>query len=371
MEELDYDFLSVAISAGRKENYSHWRNYLNESKTYKVQAEIENNPDILYDLIQSLSDDEVVGIIRSFIVAEKFSSKWPQKEKNPAFILYKQLIRRSPGLRNELDAWVKVHTNSKCYLHYKLNKMKSQHLKGNRLSNVQFIVLSLVLIVVAAILALPAFSQKISLAGNMSLVLIYTVYALIAVVLFMLIHGFFIGFAESRPKKSQADDIFEMIEARKDRARSLGIPDLFGELFHKHLKFYPKWLAQGNKDKICPLISEITKTSDNDLNFMLNGHKYRINFIEKQMFSVMEETAMLRADFELDTEDEKVLSLKMVKEGRGYDSEWQVVDITAFKEADWLQDFVDLRERIFSASDKNTQRSYEEKVNKMKDDFGL
>lgn len=371
MEELDIDFISVAISAGRKENYSHWRNYLNESRTYKAQAAIENNPDVLYDLMQSLSDDEVVGIIRSFIVAEKFSSKWAQKEKNPAFVLYRQLIRRSPQLRNDLDGWIKLHTNSRCYLHYKLNKKKSEHVSRRKLSNVQLIIISTILIVVACILVMPLLSQKVSLTGNLSLFLIYTVYGLVAVVLFMLIHSFFAGFSIAKAKKSQAEDIFEMIEARKDRARNLGLPDLFGELFHKHLKFYPKWLAQGHKDKICPLISEITKTSDNDLNFILNGHKYKIDFIERQMFSAMEETAMLRADFELNFDEDKVLGLKMVKEGRGYDSEWQVVDITAFKEADWLQDFLDLRERIFSTNDENSQKSHEEKVNKMKTDFGL
>lgn len=368
---IDFDYIAVCISAGRKENYSFLRNYLSESKALKMQVYLENKPEALYDVMQSLSNDEVIGVIRSFIVAEKFVATWPAKDKNPAFVLYKQLLRRAPELRNDLDSWIKMHTNSRCYLHYKLANKKSIHLSKDRPSTWKIVCLLLAFLGILSVLAMPLLGKQLDFVNGLSMVIIFSVYSLIAIILFVILYGIFNGLSSAKLKNTQADDILEMIESRKDKARALGIPDLFGVLFHKHLKFYPKWLAAGQKDKICPLVSEITKESDNDLCFVLNGHAYKICFLEHQMFSSVDDVSTLRADFELYTQNEKILCLKMTKEGYGYDSEWQVVDITAFKENDWLQDFLDLKERIDSTNDKDSQKTQEEKVNKLKTDFGL
>lgn len=370
---LDEDFIMTCIDAGRKENYAVLRTYLSGPKMQKNKNILCSKPEVVNELASSFSNDELIGLIRSFVIAEKFNAEWPSNSSNPAVLLYKRLIARSPETKFIIDQWVREHHSSSYILRSRgaaaAPIVSSDFLRFTKILFMAFLVFGSVYI---CFIPLMTGKGRLALLSKTPDSVVATIYTVVSSILFVVLYLFFTRRkVPSAILSDETADIYDQIEKKKDEARKNGIPDLFLFLYHSHIKFYPKWQKAAEMSKICSLVTDIEQESDECIGFMLNSHKYKMFFKESHLFNPGDVASRVRGDWQLFCDDTKVLGLRMLKEGYDYDAQWQCIDITAFRAGEWIEDFRQLKTNIDSDALSAEASIGVQKTSRLKDDFGL
>ncbi len=176
-------------------------------------------------------------------------------------------------------------------------------------------------------------------------------------------------------ENNDASRIHDEVEKRKNRAKELGIFELFDGLYYDKIRNYPKWIKrQSYREQVCSLISDAIQLDKETTQITLNGKVYLFNFHEKA-------GARSHGTMTLSINGKKALAITMSFEGKvhpqtlGFNGEWKSSGIEAFVEGDWISDFKRLKERIAfeDAERANIEKKEEEveKLKKLKNDFGI
>ncbi len=177
---------------------------------------------------------------------------------------------------------------------------------------------------------------------------------------------------ERQVNSSEASQIYQEVERRKQRAESLKIPQLFEELYFHGIKFYPSWI-QHNRAHVPGSVSSAMELDKERVALELNGRKYTFCFKEGR-FSTPDGEMHRHGLLELFYNDQRVLALNAAFEyEREYDPDWSIFDVEAFVEGNWLGDFTQLQQQIQAAKEERERREREnpDKLAKLKKDFGI
>ena len=171
--------------------------------------------------------------------------------------------------------------------------------------------------------------------------------------------------------QAKVDSIYQEVAKRRARAFELGIPKLIGGLYAT-LRFYPAWqrnVATG--DHVCTLVTDIVSHGERGVGFTLLGKMYKLEFRRKPNYLPDDDDGMEFADLDLFCNSKKVLSLRMVLDS--LHPEWSAVNVSAFIEGEWIDDFRTLRERMEKEKAEREQRDRcnPERLNALKKDFGI
>ncbi len=80
---------------------------------------------------------------------------------------------------------------------------------------------------------------------------------------------------------SESDEIYQQVERRKQRAKSLKIPKLFEELYFHGIKFYPSWI-QHSRAYVPGSISSAMELDKESMTLEMDGRKYTFRFKENR-----------------------------------------------------------------------------------------
>ena len=183
------------------------------------------------------------------------------------------------------------------------------------------------------------------------------------------------GFHSERGRQegsSESSQVYQEVERRKQRAKSLKIPELFEELYFHGIKFYPSWI-QHNRAYVPSSVSSAVEQDKERVVLELNGRKYTFLFKENR-FSTPDGEMHRHGLLGLFYNDQRVLALNAAFEyEREYDPDWSIFDVEAFVEGDWLGDFVQLQRQVQTAKEERVRREREnpDKLAKLKKDFGI
>lgn len=179
----------------------------------------------------------------------------------------------------------------------------------------------------------------------------------------------------------------EEVERLKRAAVQKGVLDI-GRLYLKKIRYYAIWY-QSSREYVCELVTQVRdlgQTSEESwrgtnttksMQITLRGKDYILKFTEKP-FETPDGESHVSGSVEVYVGEKKVAGIRVFRSyGRfsGGDHDWSVMDVEAFIDGDWLEDFRQLRDRIKEEDEErkkdNERRSDAEKTEKLKRDFGL
>ena len=77
---------------------------------------MQQNKESWFQVSDSLSDDEIIDLMRFFTVAESLPG-WEAGDKSPVIYLGKVLKKRGAGINKELLLWIKANSNNQFLPH--------------------------------------------------------------------------------------------------------------------------------------------------------------------------------------------------------------------------------------------------------------
>ncbi|OGX08178.1 MAG: hypothetical protein A2Z88_03285 [Omnitrophica WOR_2 bacterium GWA2_47_8] len=174
-------------------------------------------------------------------------------------------------------------------------------------------------------------------------------------------------------KENEVGRIEKEVQLRKQRAKDLGILEIFEKLYQK-VPHYPSWIKnEHNKEHVCSLITDAVKIGDDEVKIKLRDRDYIFRFL-KNNFSTPDGEFHMHGKWELYFDSKKILSLNMAYQDDEFSfGNWSVFGVSAFVEGDWIKDFQELLARIEFEDKEREKRKREnpERINKLKEDFGI
>jgi CheY-like chemotaxis protein len=183
---------------------------------------------------------------------------------------------------------------------------------------------------------------------------------------------------------TEAHRVEEEVLKRKQIAKDKGVPELIFQLYFKSLVYFPKWI-ESYREGVPTIVESAQSESLGEkevVTVAFSSKTYRFEFTTRS-FSTPDsdcESGLL----ELFADRNKLFGIKAIRTLRMWDvdpemaagladSEWSVVDISAFIDGDWIEDFRHLREAIQDAERLRQIRAAEDpkKVQQLKRDFGI
>lgn len=111
---IDKELIGKLIEIGRKEDFS-------ALNTLFLSGELERKGSIMrqsfqpwYDIADSLAEEEIVALMKTFTIAEKKLKGWECGSVNPAGWLGRKLVERNEVLADKVAKWVVSHTDNDC-----------------------------------------------------------------------------------------------------------------------------------------------------------------------------------------------------------------------------------------------------------------
>lgn len=112
----------------------------------------------------------------------------------------------------------------------------------------------------------------------------------------------------------EADKIYQEVEQKKQRAKELGIPKLFDELYLGKIKYYPNWMKNPNNRKhVCSLVSAAIQLDKETTQITSKDKDYVFAFKDSPSFG-----STLYGTMTLNANGKRILALKMAFEGKEY-----------------------------------------------------
>ncbi len=183
---------------------------------------------------------------------------------------------------------------------------------------------------------------------------------------------------EAKPTQEESS-VYKEVAKRRKRAEDLGLPELFGKMYHNTIKHYPSWIKGKNKlVSVCSLVTEAQEIGENKMKIKLNGREYIFEF-KKSDFSTPDDEFCSNGHLILYSDDKKVLDISM-HINHSYENEysvpeWGLFEAQTFIEGDWIKDFKELEKRIpldnAERERKQAEKENSEKVKKLKEDFDI
>ena len=168
--------------------------------------------------------------------------------------------------------------------------------------------------------------------------------------------------------------ILQEIAKKKERAYQLGLPEIVFDLYDNHIKFYPSWINNKGKSRVCTIITSAKRISDEE---QINDVSIQIEFEGKSfIFRLIEGSHSKRSLYyvlELYYFDKKVFILSIEDELHpGYDN-WQIKirDVLGFIEGEWIEDILKLKKQIENEKKKREEESKNKDLGNLKRDFGI
>lgn len=178
--------------------------------------------------------------------------------------------------------------------------------------------------------------------------------------------------------KNEADEVYKQIEKVKQKAKDMGIFELFEKLYFNNIRHYHSWISR-NRDYVPSLVTEaapLEKGKENQeryekVSIDLSGRNYLFTFKEKWIFAPDGDAK--HGLLQLFYNDQRVLALNVAYEDNEFFGEWKAFNLEAFIEGDWINDFKALERQIETNRKERERREREnpEKINKLKNDFGI
>jgi len=80
-------------------------------------------------------------------------------------------------------------------------------------------------------------------------------------------------------KENEVGRIEKEVQLRKQRAKDLGILEIFEKLYQK-VPHYPSWIKnEHNKEHVCSLITDAVKIGDDEVKIKLRDRDYIFRFL--------------------------------------------------------------------------------------------
>ncbi len=182
------------------------------------------------------------------------------------------------------------------------------------------------------------------------------------------------------PEASEAEKVYAQVEARKRRARELGLDKLLCELWHRHYLYC--WPDQIKRlgHQTCPWVADAIdldsgkavdeSKKETRIKIIVREREYIVGFSEKT-YTFPEYS--LYGLLEVFSGSGRVLAINLSGQVVEWGTEWSAFDVEAFIEGDWIQDFKHIEKAIVKYSDEQKRREREDptKVADLKKRFGL
>jgi len=163
-----------------------------------------------------------------------------------------------------------------------------------------------------------------------------------------------------KPREEDAASIYEKVAKRQERASDLGVPGMILDFYTKSLQYFPSWIknpdsSEGIKklvpEAIC--LSDENNFDDRKLQITLKGEKYKIHYKTKGSFG---EGADAYGDLKLYKNEKLVFATSFAEDFNEYGSETTPLEVNAFIEGSWINDFKELKEKYEKYSDENLKK---------------
>jgi hypothetical protein len=183
-----------------------------------------------------------------------------------------------------------------------------------------------------------------------------------------------------KPRKgTEAHRVELEVQRRRKLAESKGVPDLIKKVYFDSIYYYPSWISNGNRDSVPEMVTSALrqekkgKKGSKDITLItLNGNEYRFEY-EEESFSLPDGEWANHGTLELFFSNKKILALSVSREDDQYSTWYSVFRIDAFIDGNWIEDFEKLSKQIeIDRKVREIKRAEDpQKINKLKDDFGI
>ena len=110
---LEIDFLKRIINESTIDEPSHFKNLLTENEIKKHRDIMFLTKEVWFETLEHFTDDELIGLIRFFTLAEVHFSHWHAEDKSPVISIAKLLRKRKNSLSKDLLIWIKSNNKNK------------------------------------------------------------------------------------------------------------------------------------------------------------------------------------------------------------------------------------------------------------------
>ena len=114
--QLDNTLLARLISYSQQDQLNQLKELLSTSELQIYAQLMKTSKDQWLIATQTLSDDEIIHLMRFFTVSEKLPG-WEAGANSPVIWLGKILKQRGTGINRELVLWIKAHSDNQFLPH--------------------------------------------------------------------------------------------------------------------------------------------------------------------------------------------------------------------------------------------------------------
>lgn len=162
------------------------------------------------------------------------------------------------------------------------------------------------------------------------------------------------------------------IEKKKKQAKEMGLHKLICNLYADSIQHFPVWI-NNNREYVPMLVSKCSTTHEGkneDILLEMKGKQYHI-FFRSREFTTPDGDYHRHGNIDIIFLGTKYFSVSVAKEMNEYNTEWNPIDIEAFREGEWIHDFKLLQNCIKQNDEIRKIKATKDKINKDKNNFGI
>jgi len=115
--KLYNECIQELISIGKSNSYEKLLVFIENFPEHRSGQIMRQSPQFWYSISESLSDEEIISLIKTFTIAEKIVPEWKAGSVAPVIWLFSKLRERTNSEQKELSDWIIQHTEN-TYLPY-------------------------------------------------------------------------------------------------------------------------------------------------------------------------------------------------------------------------------------------------------------
>ncbi len=115
--KLSEECINELISIGNTDSFENLSKFVVKFPEYRSGQLMRQLPQFWYLIAETLTDEEIISLIKSLTIAEKVISGWKAGSVAPVVWLFRKLRERTKSDQKELSGWIIQHTEN-IYLPY-------------------------------------------------------------------------------------------------------------------------------------------------------------------------------------------------------------------------------------------------------------
>ncbi len=115
--KLSTECIQELISIGKSNSHKKLVDFVENHPEHRSGQLMRQSPQFWYSISESLTDEEMISLIKSLTIAEKIVPGWKAGSVAPVVWLFRKLRERTKSDQKELSDWIVQHTEN-IYLPY-------------------------------------------------------------------------------------------------------------------------------------------------------------------------------------------------------------------------------------------------------------